>query len=155
MSRAILRQLARIEEKGPRDPVNLESMSEDEQLDYRIATNGLEQTIAEDIGDETNQTAEAAEPDKQSGEELQSAPGPSAEAAASTPPVQTGPAPPPEPWKASYPGEPDPTFVPPQNQPWQQNAQFRPRLAPEPYPDPPRSRQSQEDDWEQKNFGSV
>jgi hypothetical protein len=122
----------------PAPKVDLSGMTAMERLLW-AAQNGTFETIVRQANDEWR-----AEPPAEAQSSADDRPEPTherepeaiAEVMSAAPPADAEP--PPEPWRPSYPGEPDPNYVPPpQNEWWQERCHFRVRRLDEPYDDDP------------------
>lgn len=114
MTRGKRARIAHLRRRSPHDrPDNFDSMSDIDQLVWLI-DNGvtLSELLSDDYGGETSKPVVAALPP-------QPAPEPLAEVAPTPAPVETRPAPPAKPpHRPRYPGEPDPSYVPPPPSPY-------------------------------------
>ena len=141
-------RIARLNCRSPHErPEHFDSMSGTEQLVWLIE-NGetLSRLLSDDYGSERSEPA--------AGAALQPQPAPErpAEVALPQAPVETRPAPPAKPpHRPRYPGEPDPSYVPPPpSQYAEQMCRWRARGPHEPYDDDPR----EEDELDELIYGS-
>jgi hypothetical protein len=135
MKRGQRTRIARLKCRSPRErPDNFDSMSGTEQLAWLIE-NGetLSRLLSDDYGGETCKPAAGA------ALQPQPAPEPPAEVALPPAPVKTRPAPPAKtPHRPRYPGEPDPSYVPPPpNQYAEEMCRWRARGPDDYYDDQP------------------
>jgi hypothetical protein len=108
----ISRRVRRIKRTRPsKRPANFDSLDEMEQLTWYVRQGRLTELV---------RGGEEAKPD-----EKPVRPEPAVEEAPRPAPVETKAAPPVQPFRARYAGEPDPTALPPQNQYWEEKCRFR------------------------------
>ena len=115
MNRSTRRRLARARQNVPPLPPDLSAMSPVERLHWMADQVGLENIVrAANAEDAAERRAQAAERAAAEARDRERAPEPPAEAALPQAPVETRPAPPAKPpHRPRYPGEPDPSYVPP------------------------------------------
>jgi len=137
MNRSTRRRLARASQNVPPPPPDLSALSPVERLHWMSDLVGFENIVrAANAEDKAERRAKAAE---RAAAEAQRAPEPPVEVALPQAPVETRPAPPAKPpHRPRYPGEPDPSYVPPPpNQYAEEMCHWRARGPNEPYDDEP------------------
>jgi len=140
MNRSTRRRLARASQNVPPPPPDLSALSPVERLHWMSDLVGFENIVrAANAEDKAERRAKAAERAAAEARDPQRAPEPPAKVALSQAPVETRPAPPAKPpHRPRYPGEPDPSYVPPPpNQYAEEMCHWRARGPNEPYDDEP------------------
>lgn len=132
------RRVRRLKRTRPsKRPENFDSLDPLEQLTWYAKQGRLTELVCEmEAANKAEREAKAAERAARDAQEPRRESEPAAEAVPPVP-VEPKPAPPAEPFRARYPGEPDPNAVPPQNQYWEEKCRFRVRGPEDVYADEP------------------
>jgi hypothetical protein len=144
------RRVRRLKRTRPSErPENFDSLDPLEQLTWLARNNQLTDAVREiEEASSAEEEAKAAERIALGTPEPRRETEPTVEIARPAP-LESKPEPPTKPSRPRHAGEPDPTFVPPQNQYWQTMCRFRLRQLGEPYDDQP----PEEDELDELIYG--